>query len=61
MNLYPREVLESMHTKQLLELRQSSEVDHEILREILAGRPHIPNKVEARKIRQEKAKQNQNR
>ncbi len=60
--------LESMHTRQLLEIKnvlhRYSDGYHDTkcevldkLNRILSTREHIPNKAEAKKIRQEKAKQ----
>jgi len=49
------------HTKHLLKFLLTAQIGgweglHKILKEELAERSHIPNKIEARKIRQEKAK-----
>ena len=57
------ECLQKLHTRQLLSMRYQQGWDdyapdftEEQLKEVLATREHIPNKIEARKIRQEKAK-----
>jgi len=52
------ESLKKMHTKELLQMLHSSysNSNREIIKKELSKREHIPNKKEAKKIRQEKAK-----
>lgn len=79
---YTQERLETLHTKQLLKLLETTRAQHNRLTDryielgqtlsliedkiheiklILGTREHIPNKQEAKAIRQEKAKAKKNR
>lgn len=52
------------HTKQLLEMRiayNGHSALYNIIKKVLSNRPHIPNKVESKIIRQKKAKSQRNR
>lgn len=62
--------LEKLHTKQLMNMKNDFRTYYdylydspliEALNGVLSTREHIPNKMEAKKIRQDKAKQKQNR
>lgn len=62
-----REQLTGMHTRVLLNelaasrLNNISEAHWLAIKDELSKREHVPNKVEAKRIRQEKAKANRNK
>jgi hypothetical protein len=62
-----REQLAGMHTRVLLKELASSRTGYlsaaqsQALKDELSKREHVPNKVEAKQIRQEKAKANRNK
>lgn len=71
----PTEYLKTLHTKQLMNLRkeaiaiggyvwtayETNEVTIEQIKAELATREHVPNKIEAKALRQQAAKEKRNR
>lgn len=62
-----REQLAGMHTRVLLKELAASRIDNiseahwQAIKDELSKREHVPNKIEAKRIRQEKAKANRNK
>jgi hypothetical protein len=70
-NWDPMAYLNGLHTRQIMKLRDEAHhfghgqtsiddggwcvVTHDQIKEVLATREHIPNKIEAKRIRQQKA------